>query len=210
MTATEPQTAEPKSKRPWYRRTSVWFELVFGLLVLTGFLFACMKFRWLIDNEQGRTGLAAWAGLIVALFVYRHRPVQPLSWYCHGILGVYLVVLGITLSRDRYGNQAPYLWVLFYVSAGLCFAITALNFFEAHQQFTLRTLMLVTLGVAVLCSVSRYVPIATLIFLGLPAFAWTMPGRGPPPLRRGKDGLKDLKSEISDPESQIQNPQSKI
>ncbi len=215
MTATEPQTAEPKSKRLWHHRASVWLELVLGVLALAGFLWFCVEHRSLFNNYEGRCELAELAGLIAVPFAFQHRPVQPLPPWCFpGILGVFTLALATTTR----GPSSSMFLVVFFVFAGVFFAGAVWDFFKARQQFTIRTLMLVTLGVAILCSVSFYVPIVPLLFfLTIPTAAYAMPRRGPTALCRGKDGPNNLKSEISDPKPEIsdpkpaiQNPKSKI
>jgi hypothetical protein len=117
--------------------------------------------------------------------------------------------------HDPFGKPS-YLCVIYFALAAGLFAKMAWKFYMDRQQFTLQTLMLVTLGAAILCSVCSYVPIVPLlIFFGFPLMMLAM--CGPPSLYRSKDGPKNLKSEISDPESEIsdpkpaiQNPKSKI
>ena len=213
MTATEPQPNEPERKRPWHHRASVWFELVLGVLTLAGFLLFCVEYGSLFNDYDGRFELSLWAGLIAAFFVCRHRPVRPLPPWCFaGILGVVTLALAITISNDPFrGPSSPIFLVFLSVFVGVFFLLMVWTFVATRQQFTLQTLMLVTLGIALLCSVSCYVPIVPLlILLGIPATAWAWPKRGAAALCRGKDGPKNLKSQISNPESEFQNPKSKI
>ena len=218
MTTTGPQTAGPARKCPWYRLPLVWNEAVAILLIV---LWLSDPMRWPIRSERHRCYAALLAGLFTAFLVRQHRRPQVVPhgstspWYHDGIVGVLLLLMGIDFSHDLAG-ELSYSCVGVFAIAALFLASMARKFFTARQQFTLRTLMLVTLGVAILCSVSFYVPIVPLlIFLAIPALEWAR--FGPPSLGHDNVGPKHLKSEISDPESQIsdpkpeiQNPKSKI
>jgi len=174
-----------------------WIELLLALLVLL-LLFA--RFRLSIDSEYGMSLLAALAGSIVALFVCRHGSAQFLPrdpsgpWYYHGIAGILFAIIGIN-SPHNLSENTSYLCVSSFAIAGLCFATMVWKFIRVRQQFTLRTLMLAALGIAILCGVSVYIPMVPLVvFLAVPALKWAR--FGPPSLRRGNDGPKNLKSEI--------------
>ncbi len=93
--------------------------------------------------------------------------------------------------------------VLFAVASGF-FVIMVWKFVKARQQFTLRTLLLVTAGVAVLCSAAQYISLAPLlIFLAIPAAEWAWPQpRSPFFIRRQRkpppyDGPDDLSGFLS-------------
>ncbi len=216
MTATEPQTAGPKGKRPSRDRSSVWIVLAFSLLAVAGYFWVFGDFPRFISSAFGICVLAAFAASLAALIVFPHRPAEILlgdeisPWYCDGIWGVFWVAMGIAMiGVATVRHSSPLSWAGYFVFAGACLATMLLKFFRARQQFTLRTLMLVTLGVAILCSTSRYVPIVDLlVFLILPAWVWAR--LWPPPPGRGSDSPKNLKSEISDRKSEIQDPRSKI
>jgi hypothetical protein len=218
MTATEPHIAEPKRKRPLQGLTWGWVELLLALLTL---LLMQSPFRPPADREFGISVLAAFAGSIVAVYMHRGGFAEALPrdltgpWYYDGIACVLFALIGINLPHN-FGEKTSCLCVASFAVAGICLTIMVWKFFRVRQQFTLRTLMLVALGVATVCGAWVYLPIVPLfVFLAIPALKWAK--FGPPSLRRAKDGPKNLKSQIpdsksqiSDPKSAIQNPKSKI
>ena len=147
MTATEPQTAAPESRRWRYRRNWGWMESVLALALF-----------WLVWPVGVRDGLPVWGVFLIPLLVRRanacsRRRVTP--WYFDGIAAVFFFGDGAILHH--LGSLVARIDSVFAFGAAAMLCGTMVwRFFRAWQQYTLRTLMLVTLGVAMLCSASHY------------------------------------------------------
>ncbi len=124
--------------------------------------------------------MAVPAGELVAVLVRKRRKVQvrpetPKPWYWLGIKCVSCFAF-VVCMRDSPLPKGLFSFLfdsfLFAVAAAYFF-FTLWMFYKARQQFTLRTLFLVTFAVAVLCSTAQYIPIAPLlVFLGPPVAEW--------------------------------------
>jgi hypothetical protein len=104
-------------------------------------------------------------GVLVAVFLRRgrrhvwerfHRTAGAMPWYFH-VLAAALFV-GMIAAAGR----SPVFAAAFTAVAVLCFAVMFFAFRRQRFQFGLRSLFAVTLAVAVLCSASYYVPVASL------------------------------------------------
>ena len=203
MTATEPQTTEPTSKRPWYRGTWGWIAL---LLVLLAGLLKCVWLGWSFKDERNDWWLlAALAGGLLAILVRRYRPALVFPRWCsNAIMSVLFFVMGIDAAHMAFGIDSAL--VTFLIVAGVFFAIAVFEFFWVRQQFALQSLLLLPLGVAILCSVSRHVSILPFLifligFFTVAAFPTVTPCSPSP--NHAKDGPSNLKSQISNLKSRI-------
>jgi hypothetical protein len=116
--------------------------------------------RMLVESEYGIVVLlflsVSLAGAFL-IFMRRHvfmRRTLTTPWCFHGFGTVQMLAICIFLPKP--------LNLVGFVSAGLCLANTVAMFLAARQQFTERTLLLLTFGVVLLCSLCCYVPIKIL------------------------------------------------
>jgi hypothetical protein len=111
-------------------------------------------------------------------------PNTPSTWYFHASQFAYFLAIAVFLAPLAFclGAADGYfvLWLVVCLAcSGICIVKMVRTFFEARQQFTIRTLLIVTFAVALLCSIAHYislVPIAVLLVLLLapPANEWPM------------------------------------
>jgi hypothetical protein len=164
-----------------------WFGIALSLLACWALVLLAIMFandhgsifrQAFIENQFGMGILAMLAGSLVACVLGKCRPLQirhnaSTLWYRSGIAGVYFLAFAVCMTHNPSGKPVA---VIVAVVAGVCFIVMVWGFFKARQQFTLRTLFLVTTGFAVLCSAAHYIPIAPLVvFLAAIAMQWVRP-----------------------------------
>ncbi len=128
------------------------------------------------DVELFWTAIATTAGSLIALVVYffyggSRRPIWIRSrspkWcvVASGAVGSTAFAYGMHLERFSF-------LLLFVAVPAVLFGKAIWLFFKERQQFTLRSLLFLTLGIAALCSLS-YVPIApVIVVVALPMSVW--------------------------------------
>lgn len=128
------------------------------------------------EYEPMLTAIAASIGSLIALVLLRFCRASRKSrgagrqvpqCYLRGIGVLVLTAWAYAFRQDGFA--------LFMMAGGAAFnLVLAIRlFFKERPQFTLRSLFLLTLGVAMLCSTSYYVPIAPVILVAaIPLFVW--------------------------------------
>jgi hypothetical protein len=164
-----------------------WFGVALSLLACWALVLLAIMFandygsifrQAFIENQFGMGILAMLAGHLVGCVLRKCRPIRirhtaPQLWYRLGIVGIYFLALAVCMTHNPAGKPFA---VVMTVVAGVCFIVMVWGFFKVRQQFTLRTLFLVTTGFAVLCSAAHYIPIAPLVvFLAVIAGDWLKP-----------------------------------
>lgn len=91
---------------------------------------------------------------------------QAMPWHYYGIYTILLTVAAVVF-------QGPDQW-LWIVAAAISLLVTLWKFRKQRVQFSVRSMLLVTLFVAMICSARYYVPLTALLaLLAMPAMEWT-------------------------------------
>jgi hypothetical protein len=136
-----------------------------------------------MKNELFMCFMAVAGGHLVASLLFGRRVARvqgstPSSWHFYGSQGVYFFAFALCVARSNLPHNKSDTFnmvacVLFFAWSVVCFATMAWKFFKARQQFTIGTLLMVTLGVAILCSAASYIsPLPPVMFLATFAMQW--------------------------------------
>ena len=90
---------------------------------------------------------------------------QAMPWHYYGIVTILITVFAVVF-------RGPEQWMCF-AAAVVSLLVTLWKFLKQRVQFSVRSMLLVTLLVAMICSARYYVPLTALFtLLAMPAMEW--------------------------------------